>query len=33
MFWTGCAIGAFVGFTVRGILAVLLYVGNKEDKN
>lgn len=29
MFWTGCAIGAFVGFSVGVILAALLYI-NKD---
>lgn len=31
MFWTGCAIGAFVGFAVGVILAALLYI-DKDKK-
>lgn len=31
MFWTGCAIGTFVGFSVGVILAALLYI-DKDKK-
>lgn len=31
MFWTGCAIGAFAGFSVGVTLAALLYI-DKDKK-
>ena len=30
MFWTGCAIGAVVGFAVGVILAALLYIDKQQ---